>query len=289
MATYILVHGAWHGGWAWQDVATTLRAAGHSVLTPTLEGLDEEEGLIEREGEGEGEGKDEGKDEGEPPQLHGVMRHVEQLEGLIRTWLSHRDSLQAHAVLDHETCDHAARESGRDTAGNEAIVVVGHSYAGVLLAPLAERLPGGITQLIYLDAAVLEDGECFFDMMPPELADQRRRQAEANGGRMAIPGPEQMGIVDRQDWQRISHRLVGHPVITYHTPIALRGRPGEGVRCDYVECTAPSYQPLAWARERVRGYGWRWWSLRTGHDAMVTAPESLSQLLMQLVADANAG
>lgn len=37
--TYVLIHGAWHGGWAWRPVAEHLRAAGHRVLTPTLPGL----------------------------------------------------------------------------------------------------------------------------------------------------------------------------------------------------------------------------------------------------------
>jgi pimeloyl-ACP methyl ester carboxylesterase len=41
MATYLLVHGAWHGGWCWQRVADRLRAAGHIVFTPTLTGLGE--------------------------------------------------------------------------------------------------------------------------------------------------------------------------------------------------------------------------------------------------------
>jgi pimeloyl-ACP methyl ester carboxylesterase len=41
MARYVLVHGAWHGGWCWQRVAPRLRAAGHEVLTPTLTGLGE--------------------------------------------------------------------------------------------------------------------------------------------------------------------------------------------------------------------------------------------------------
>lgn len=41
MADYVLVHGAWHGGWCWRKVAERLRAAGHGVLTPTLTGLGE--------------------------------------------------------------------------------------------------------------------------------------------------------------------------------------------------------------------------------------------------------
>src|SRR5262249_6673749 len=39
--TYVLVHGAWHGGWCWRAVADTLRGLGHRVTTPTLTGLGE--------------------------------------------------------------------------------------------------------------------------------------------------------------------------------------------------------------------------------------------------------
>lgn len=45
MATFVLVHGAWHGGWCWRDVATELSFAGHDVLTPTSSGLAERRGL----------------------------------------------------------------------------------------------------------------------------------------------------------------------------------------------------------------------------------------------------
>ena len=41
MTTYLLVHGAWHGGWCWSRVADRLRASGHVVFTPTLTGLGE--------------------------------------------------------------------------------------------------------------------------------------------------------------------------------------------------------------------------------------------------------
>src|SRR3954467_7583171 len=41
MATFVLVHGAWHGGWCWNDVASELRAAGHEVFAPTSSGVAE--------------------------------------------------------------------------------------------------------------------------------------------------------------------------------------------------------------------------------------------------------
>ncbi len=49
MADYVLVHGAWHGGWCWRRVAERLRAAGHQALTPTLTGLGERAHLHRRD------------------------------------------------------------------------------------------------------------------------------------------------------------------------------------------------------------------------------------------------
>src|SRR3712207_5745958 len=46
MTTYVLVHGAWHGGWCWKKVVPLLRTAGHEVYTPTLTGLGERAHLL---------------------------------------------------------------------------------------------------------------------------------------------------------------------------------------------------------------------------------------------------
>ena len=46
MSTFVLVHGAWHGGWCWDRVAPLLRAAGHEVHAPTLTGLSERGHLL---------------------------------------------------------------------------------------------------------------------------------------------------------------------------------------------------------------------------------------------------
>jgi pimeloyl-ACP methyl ester carboxylesterase len=46
MATFVLVHGAWHGSWCWKRVRKTLQAEGHDVFTPTLTGIAERSHLI---------------------------------------------------------------------------------------------------------------------------------------------------------------------------------------------------------------------------------------------------
>src|SRR5690606_15601583 len=48
-STYVLLHGAWHGGWCWKRVAEPLRAEGHAVYTPTQTGLGERSHLLSRE------------------------------------------------------------------------------------------------------------------------------------------------------------------------------------------------------------------------------------------------
>ncbi|VTU34351.1 haloalkane dehalogenase [Variovorax sp. PBS-H4] len=47
--TFVLQHGAWHGGWCWVRVADRLRAQGHSVFTPTATGLGERAHLLSRD------------------------------------------------------------------------------------------------------------------------------------------------------------------------------------------------------------------------------------------------
>ena len=49
MSTFVLVHGAWHGGWCWRRVAHRLRVAGREVHTPTLTGLGERAHLMSRQ------------------------------------------------------------------------------------------------------------------------------------------------------------------------------------------------------------------------------------------------
>ena len=46
MATYVLIHGSYQGGWVWQKVARQLRAAGHAVYSPTLDGCAERKGQV---------------------------------------------------------------------------------------------------------------------------------------------------------------------------------------------------------------------------------------------------
>jgi pimeloyl-ACP methyl ester carboxylesterase len=89
VATFVLVHGAWHGGWCWQRVAKLLRAWGHDVFTPTLTGVCERSHLL-------------------APDID-LTTHIADIANLIK-WNELND-----------------------------VVLVGHSYGGMVISGVAEK------------------------------------------------------------------------------------------------------------------------------------------------------
>lgn len=233
MSTYVLVHGAWHGGWAWRHVRHILEQQGHNVFTPTMTGLGERTHLLSKD-----------------ITLDTVIEDITN-------------------VLRYEDL--------------HDVILVGHSFAGTVITGVAERVPDRIRQLIYLDAAILEDGETLFSRMPAHIAEERQQLAlETSGGiSLPIPNAEALGILDDEQWASVETFLTPHPLATYSTPITLKRRPGEGFPCCHIVCTSPAYEPLAWARERMKAYGWPEFPIETGHDAMISAPELLADLLLK--------
>jgi pimeloyl-ACP methyl ester carboxylesterase len=234
--TFVLVHGAWHGGWCWSRVASILRGRGHGVFTPTQTGLGE--------------------------RSHLLSKSID-LDVFITDIAN---------VLKWE--------------GLSDVVLVGHSFGGNAISGVADRMRGRIRQLVYLDAVILEDGQSAFSQLPKEVVEARTRAAEETSGGLSIPAPPPaaFGITDAVQTQFVASRLTPHPFNTYTSPLRLVNKVGNGLAASYIVCTDPIYQPLETSRNWVKGAGWKMIEIKTGHDAMVTAPERLADLL-----DADAG
>ena len=234
--TFVLVPGAWHGGWCWREVADWLRAAGHRVYTPTLTGLGERRHLISR--------------------AITLETFVEDLENLF---------------VYEELAD---------------VVLVGHSFGGLPISGLADRMPEWIAHLIYLDSVLLESGVSFFSTL--ELADLARRlrvaQDVALGIAMPPPPLAFLGIPEshpRAAW--VKRQMTPHPIGTYESALTLRHPIGNGRPRTYVHCTQPSLAALEPSRALVkRQANWRWAEIATGHDAMILVPDQLAALLLKL-------
>src|SRR5438034_4105653 len=95
----------------------------------------------------------------------------------------------AHAGIDLET--HIADVVNvLDYEDLEDAVLVGHSYAGVVVAGVADRRPERLAAVVYLDTGPLPDGMAIVDVQRPELRDRQRRDAEERGEGWRWPVPD---------------------------------------------------------------------------------------------------
>jgi pimeloyl-ACP methyl ester carboxylesterase len=232
MATFVLLHGAWHGGWCWSRVAPRLRAEGHDVFTPTFTGLSDRAHLLARS--------------------VGLSVHVEDVVRL----------------LDAE-----------DLAG---VVLVGHSYAGLVVSSVAEQRPERLGVRVYLDAFLPRDGECGLDLFPPSVARHYRDTVADAGFGWLIPALslEMLGVESSVDMAWVQPRLTPQPWATYLDRVQL-GQREQQVPGAFIECTdgLRLFRPQ---RERAFDLGWPLYELATGHEAMVTAPDALSDVLLRI-------
>jgi pimeloyl-ACP methyl ester carboxylesterase len=231
-STFVLVHGAWHGGWCWRRVADRLVASGHRVFCPTLTGLGERAHLLNRD--------------------TNMTTHISDVVGL----------LEAEELND--------------------VVLVGHSYGGIVITGVAARAKARLRQLVYLDSAIVEDGESWSSAHTPQVQAERRKLAEPSGGvSMPVPKAEVFGLREPKDLEWVQRRMTPQPFAPYDQKMHWGGPVGNGLPKLYVDCVDPAYSGLAPVKDRIRGKSeWPWVELQTGHDAMVSAPEDTATLLL---------
>ncbi|WP_026607859.1 alpha/beta fold hydrolase [Methylocapsa acidiphila] len=167
-------------------------------------------------------------------------------------------------------------------------VLVGHSFGGVPITGVADRIPERIAHLVYLDAIVPESGESAFSTLPAGEAERRITSAqEANGG-VAVPAPAILpaafGLAKgtpEYDW--VARRLTAHPLGAYTRPLMLRGPTGNDLPRTYVYCGSPPHPYMAPSQARVRAAaGWDWVELLAPHEAMITHPDEVARILLGL-------
>lgn len=233
--TYVLVHGAWHGGWCWRRVADRLIAAGHRAVTPTQTGL-------------------------------GERKHLMSATITPATFADDiRNTISAEDLSD--------------------VILVGHSFGGRSISAVADIMPERLRRLVYLDAGLPENGKSAFDLMAPEVRAARLEQARVFSGGLSIPPPPvaAFGVTEPADCAWLERHLTPHPTATYALPIQLQNPIGNGVPATYIRCTDPGYantlNSAAYAKARS---DWQYLEIHTGHDAMVSAPQDLTDMLLAL-------
>lgn len=236
MATYVLVHGAWHSGKELEPVAALLEAAGHDQFTPTIRGNRRDD-----------------------PKTVGLDEAIESIG----------DYLTSNKLED--------------------VILVGHSFGGMIITGLADRMPNRIHRLVYWNAFVPNDGECVNDMLPAQYVALFRAIADQRGdGGVTLPfSIWREAFINDADldtaWQAYES-LNPHPIKTLSDRITLAANPRD-MDCpkSYINCTEDTSLPpaCAWHPRLSQKLGlFRLIQIPGSHELCFSNPKRLARAML---------
>jgi pimeloyl-ACP methyl ester carboxylesterase len=163
------------------------------------------------------------------------------------------------------------------------LALVGTSYAGLVIAGVADRMPERIASLIFLDAALPQDGKCMLDLVPPERRATVERLAREEGDGYRVPTSLVLdpGIADARERAAYLARMSPHPLPSLLAPVRLTGRWREVPNKVYVLASLkPTHHFLDYYNWASREPGWSAREIASNHFPMTTMPDETAELLM---------
>jgi pimeloyl-ACP methyl ester carboxylesterase len=240
LATFVLVHGAWHGGWCWSKLTPFLLVSGASVYTPTLSGLGERVHLTEML---------------DPAQLD-LDLHIRDIAQLLEYESLKDVILVGHAYAGMvitgvaEVCPerlaHLVYINGVVPADGECMA---DQLVPVRGPEFAEWVNGCIKR---------GDGYLPAPASPEEI-----------GRRWGIPDP------DDRDWMLA--KVTPQPAAAMAGRVHLGNPAARSIPRSFIGGEEAGFQPVA---ERVRAAGWGTYHLDSGHDPMISHPRELADILL---------
>jgi len=169
----------------------------------------------------------------------------------------------------------------------DKVVLVGHSYAGMIISGVAEKNPGQIQRLVFLDAFIPEDGQCVLDLLPPETGAYFRNVAREHGDGWRLPGGEGQlylwGLKPGEARDFVRSRLCDFSLRCFEEPLSLPANRKASLPATFVASVAegyparPFFEPFA---RKARESGWEVAELETGHDCHVERPGEVANILL---------
>jgi pimeloyl-ACP methyl ester carboxylesterase len=230
MATFVLVHGAWHGAWCWRRVARLLQSAGHEVFAPTLTGVGERSHLLN-------------------PAIN-VDTHILDVVNEMK-WQGLND-----------------------------VVLVGHSYGGMVVSGVAEKMEKAIASLVMLDAFMPEDGQAVLDIYPPEMREPVLA-ALRSGATTMPPRSAALFKVNEKDRAWVDAQCTPQPIQCSLQKLSLTGARERIGKRTYIRAAGYPNPYFDAGLASARARSWRTYEVPCGHDVMLDMPVRLAEILQE--------
>lgn len=171
---------------------------------------------------------------------------------------------------------------------NDVVLVV-HSYSGIVAPGVADRVPEKLAGIVYVDTAPLPNGFKMLDFNSPEGQEELRKTVETSGEgwKMPVPSFDELAVstsiagLGEAERARFTAKATPHPFGTYTEPLKLTRKtpheiPQVLVACDDFRSLVEAGHPrLAFVHES----GWHVENLDTGHWPMLSMPQELASIL----------
>lgn len=168
------------------------------------------------------------------------------------------------------------------------VVLVGHSYGGMVITGAADRAADRVGHLVYLDAATPTNGQSLVDVAGAMMGAARADSRIVDGVEMCLyPSDETLpfyGVLDPELLEWMKARLTPHPWKCFEQPLRLTNEAAlDHIPQSHICSTLfMQFRDVEDLRRKADG---RLWDLDTGHDMMITAPDWVAEKLMLIAAD----
>lgn len=155
------------------------------------------------------------------------------------------------------------------------VILVGHSYGGMVISGVAEQAPEALSHLFYMDALLPNDGESMFSLMGDVQANFFRKMAKEYEQPWCIP----------PNWPEWG-RDVPHPIGTYEQGAVVQNPEAQSVPATYVYCTKPleGKERFKLFADRAKERGYRYLELPTEHNMQRTMPDEYIAIIEEIAA-----
>lgn len=165
------------------------------------------------------------------------------------------------------------------------VILVGHSYGGMVITGIADRAADRVGHVVYLDAATPENGQSLVDVAGPVILAARQGARMVDGVELVLfPGEDPMhyfGVTDPAQIAWMKPRLTPHPWKCFEQKLVLENEAAmRAIPETHIVCTSTlATRDVPKLQARSDG---RVWDIDTGHDLMISEPEATAEMLLRV-------
>jgi pimeloyl-ACP methyl ester carboxylesterase len=158
------------------------------------------------------------------------------------------------------------------------VILIGHSYGGMVATGVADRARARIRHIVYLDAFAPKDGQSVFDLQQPEALERMRNGAKESGDGWRIPSGPMPPDTSPDDVAWAAPRRKPQPIKAFDTKLKLSAEPSAPRTYIYCRRARPD-DNFRQFLERAKREAWQTFEIDASHNPHITAPDLLLGIL----------